>query len=283
MKKDAYWFSHDSNSRNDVKLVKLRRLHGLEGIGLFWCVVEMLREAKDYELSIESIDDIAYELRTDTSVFESMFQCGLFEKKGEIFYSQSLKHRMVEHDRLKEKRRVAGAKGGKAKASNAKKTPSNAKECSSKATAKLKQTHSIALANPTYKIIEDNIREDNNKKDTPLQEEVSVSHIDHEKEERFEKFWVIYDYRKEKKKAKANFMRLSERQLKEVSMNIVKYVKNTFTDGTFPSRMYPAKYLNPKNELWNDDVVDSSTQNKGQPKRDEYKEPDFDVSDFLVN
>lgn len=181
MKKDAYWFSHDSNSRNDVKLVKLRRLHGLEGIGLFWCVVEMLREAKDYELSIESIDDIAYELRTDTSVFESMFQCGLFEKKGEIFYSQSLKHRMVEHDRLKEKRRVAGAKGGKAKASNAKKTPSNAKECSSKATAKLKQTHSIALANPTYKIIEDNIREDNNKKDNPLQEEVHVSPIDHEK------------------------------------------------------------------------------------------------------
>lgn len=92
-------------------------------------------------------------------------------------------------------------------------------------------------------------------KDIPLQEEEPVYKIDSEKIERFEKFWSFYDYKKEKKKAKDNFMRLSERQVEEVSRSLGKYVANTFTDGTFPSRMYPARYLNPKNELWKDEII----------------------------
>lgn len=92
-------------------------------------------------------------------------------------------------------------------------------------------------------------------KEIPLHEEERVSPIDIDKENRFEKFWLFYNYKKEKKKAKANFMRLSERQIDEVSKNLGKYVSNTFVDGTFPSRMYPAKYLNPKNELWKDEVI----------------------------
>jgi len=104
-------------------------------------------------------------------------------------------------------------------------------------------------------VVEVSVVEDNIIKDIPLQEEEQVSRIDSEKEERFEKFWNFYDYKKEKKKALTNFMRLSQRQIDEVSKNLGRYVNNTFTDGTFPSRMYPAKYLNPKNELWLDEVV----------------------------
>ncbi len=80
-----------------------------------------------------------------------------------------------------------------------------------------------------------------------------------ERQEKFDKFWNFYSYKKEKKKAEANFMKLTEKQLTEVSQKVSQYVNNTYTDGTFPSRMYPARYLNPKNELWNDEVVTVST------------------------
>jgi len=66
MSKDAYYFSHDSNARNDPRMIKLRRMGGLETVGLFWCVIEMLRESENYQLPVDTIDDICYELRCGT-------------------------------------------------------------------------------------------------------------------------------------------------------------------------------------------------------------------------
>lgn len=40
------WFKHDLKARNDKKLLKVNRLYGLEGIGIYWCLVEMLYENK---------------------------------------------------------------------------------------------------------------------------------------------------------------------------------------------------------------------------------------------
>ncbi len=159
MAKDAYWFKHDSNARSDVRLVKLRRKAGLEGVGLFWCVIEMLRESENYELRTEAIEDIAYDLRTTKEVFDELFDCELLVKDELYFYSNSLKGRMVEHDAVKEKRRIAGAKGGKAKA-NAKQKLANAKDNVANAKAKVEQTSSKPLANSTYKIREEEIRVD---------------------------------------------------------------------------------------------------------------------------
>ena len=117
MSKDTYWFRHDSNARNDVRLVKLRRVSGLEGVGLFWCVIEMLRESKNYELPLSAIADIAFDLRVEEKVFDALFECELLTKGDTFFFSNSLLHRMNEYDKVKEKRRQAGSKGGIAKAS----------------------------------------------------------------------------------------------------------------------------------------------------------------------
>jgi hypothetical protein len=116
MSKDAYYFSHDSNARNDLKIVKLRRLLGLEGYGMYWCVIEMLRESNGYELPIDDISDICYELRIEEEKFNKLFECDLITKDKKTFYSKSLKERMLRLDEIKQKRRIAGAKGGKSKA-----------------------------------------------------------------------------------------------------------------------------------------------------------------------
>ena len=117
MSKDAYYFSHDSNARNDLKVVKLRRSSGLEGYGLYWCIIEMLRESERYELPLHDISDICFELRIDEEKFNFLFECDLLFKGKKTFFSKSLKKRMLRLDLIKQKRKVAGAKGGKSKAS----------------------------------------------------------------------------------------------------------------------------------------------------------------------
>ena len=117
MSKDAYYFSHDSNARNDLKVVKLRRSSGLEGYGLYWCIIEMLRESERYELPIEDISAICFELRINEKLFDILFECQLLFKGKKMFYSKSLKNRMLRLDKIKQKRKIAGAKGGKSKAS----------------------------------------------------------------------------------------------------------------------------------------------------------------------
>ena len=117
MAKDAYYFSHDSNARNDLKMIKLRRKLGLKGVGLFWCAIEMLRETFDYSIPLSEIEDICFDLRCEADDFNILFECDLLQKHDDFFISSSLCERMEKLDEIKEKRRIAGAKGGKSKAS----------------------------------------------------------------------------------------------------------------------------------------------------------------------
>ena len=64
--KDAYYFSHDSNARNDHRIMKLRMDLGMEGYGIYWAIIEMLREQANYTLPIDSIELISYEIRSDS-------------------------------------------------------------------------------------------------------------------------------------------------------------------------------------------------------------------------
>lgn len=53
MSKEAYYFSHDTNARNDPKILALRDNWGVEGYGIYWVLIEMLRESNDYKLPIK--------------------------------------------------------------------------------------------------------------------------------------------------------------------------------------------------------------------------------------
>lgn len=115
MAKDAFWFRHDSNARNDPKVIKLRRKSGLDGVGLFWCTVEILRESETYTLPMENIEDICYDLRCDENDFNLLFEVGLLQKNKNIFWSESLNERMSEWEDIREKKSKAGKKSGEAR------------------------------------------------------------------------------------------------------------------------------------------------------------------------
>ncbi len=119
--KDAYYFPHDSNARNDQRIVKLRMKHGIMGYGVYFGMIEILRETKNYLLQDSDIQSVAFDLRVDPEIVKDIINSfELFEidknKDSYSFYSKSLKRRMEKLDLIKEKRAIAGAKGGKAKA-----------------------------------------------------------------------------------------------------------------------------------------------------------------------
>lgn len=66
----------------------------MQGYGLYWCLVEMLYEEGGW-LNLKDIEDIAYDVRVDTSVIESLVRdFDLFFVEGERFSSNAVLARL---------------------------------------------------------------------------------------------------------------------------------------------------------------------------------------------
>jgi len=112
--KETYYFSHDCNARNDVKILKLRRKLGMEGYGIYWALVEMLREEESYILQIKYIDEIAFSLSVDVEKLNSViYDFELFVIENEGFYSDRLMRSMDKYKEMLSKKSKAGQKGMK--------------------------------------------------------------------------------------------------------------------------------------------------------------------------
>jgi hypothetical protein len=112
--KDAYYFSHDSNARNDEKIIALRMKHGMEGYGIYFAILERMREEKDY-FHVKDYNIIAFDLRVSNSLIKSVVEnFGLFQcaEDGSRFYSKSFLERMNAKDKTKLKLSEAGKSGG---------------------------------------------------------------------------------------------------------------------------------------------------------------------------
>ena len=102
--KKTYYFSHDFNARHDPKLVELQMKFGMEGIGVYWCIIEMLYEQNGKIRTHH--DRIAFELRTQTEIVEWIIsESELFKIDGDFFYSESVLRRLNEQSKKSEKAR----------------------------------------------------------------------------------------------------------------------------------------------------------------------------------
>ena len=110
MKKEAYYFSHDANAKDDPKILQLRMHLGWEGYGLFWGLIELLRNQPDYRMQKHYMS-IAYALHTDEKKIESLVNdFDLFARDEEFFWSKSLLKRMELKEEKSEKMRNAANK-----------------------------------------------------------------------------------------------------------------------------------------------------------------------------
>lgn len=232
MAKEAYYFSHDSNARNDIKLVRLRRKAGLCGLGIYWCIIEMLRESADYKLPLSAIDDIAYDINASRDDVNCVIrEYDLFEVTETHFYSNRLIRSMLEYESILEKRRQAGILGGQASVKQRlSKRQANVNDCS---TIKGKE------------IKGNNI---------PLPPNGEVS-------EEFERFWDLYDKKVDRSKCEKKFKNLSKAERESIFQHVPEYVAST-PDSQY--RKNPYTYLNGK--CWRDQIIKKPVNGITHPK-----------------
>lgn len=118
MKKDAFYFPHDSNAKDDPKCVLLIDQLGCEGYGIYWILIEILREQPEYSYPIALLPSLAKRYGTSFEKIKAVVcNYGLFIVKDDIiFFSESLIRRMKPLEDKRLKNSLAGKESAKRRA-----------------------------------------------------------------------------------------------------------------------------------------------------------------------
>jgi len=108
-KKETYYFSHDYNARSDEKIIELIMVHGMQGYGIYWSIIENLyNNANALQTHYKRI---AFELRVSEDMVKSVVNdFNLFTIDGEIFFSKSVLQRLEKRTEISEKARKSAEK-----------------------------------------------------------------------------------------------------------------------------------------------------------------------------
>lgn len=114
MPKETFYFSHDYNARMDRKIYALRIKHKMEGVGIYWCILEMLYE-EGGKLPIIDYERIAFELQTDCERIKSVIEdFELFFNDGKFFWSNSALTRLnIRKEKSEKAKKSAQQRWGK--------------------------------------------------------------------------------------------------------------------------------------------------------------------------
>lgn len=113
MPKDAYYFSHDSNAKDDPKCSMLIEQLGLEGYGIYWVLVETLRDQEEYRYPLNMVPILARKYNTTAEKMRVVIgNYGLFCVDENNFFSESLCRRMQTREEVRGKKQLAGKRSG---------------------------------------------------------------------------------------------------------------------------------------------------------------------------
>jgi hypothetical protein len=92
------WFKHDYKSRTHPRLQRIQMKYGMEGVGLYWCVCEMLYEQEGV-LMRSQCDSYAFALRVPCELLTDFIEnSGAFIFEGDLFYSATVNERLSERE-----------------------------------------------------------------------------------------------------------------------------------------------------------------------------------------
>ena len=117
MNKDAFYFPHFSNARHDRKVKRVIKELGVEGYGIYFMLLEVLREQPQMQYPMDDIDLLADEFRTSEQKVKTVI-CNyrLFDVTvDEKFFSPKLIEYMGPYFKMKAQRQEAGIKSGRAR------------------------------------------------------------------------------------------------------------------------------------------------------------------------
>jgi len=146
MAKDSYWFKHDSSAGRGTRMRKMAFIYGHWGKGIYWDVIEMLRDQDGYEFQNDETSlDMLCDLIgcKDTIKFKNWvndcIRLDLIQSNETHIYSDVL----TENMETWETKKGNGSKGGRPKK-----------------TKPITETITETKANQNHKRIEENITED---------------------------------------------------------------------------------------------------------------------------
>jgi len=107
--KESFYFSHDYNAHNDVKILFLRQQLGMEGYGIYWFLVETLADSGGI-LPLKIIPVLAMQMQVSEIKVKAVIESfDLFQIIEDSFYSQ----RLINHLEIRKIASENGKKGAK--------------------------------------------------------------------------------------------------------------------------------------------------------------------------
>ena len=161
---ETFYFAHDYNARNDPKLQNVLFDLGVEGIGVYWCIIEQLYE-QGGKLPLHYCKSIAFALHVDFKCVERLVNdYGLFKNDGENMWSESVLNRLNRRSEVSEKRKLAALARWRQGIENQSQTQAPASYRQVKDNASDMQMQCKTDANAEHKVKE--IKEKNNIKES---------------------------------------------------------------------------------------------------------------------
>jgi hypothetical protein len=109
--KEAAYFPHDSNAKDDPKIMMLMAQFGVEGYGIYWILIEYLRDQPGYVAPMALLDPLSRRYQSSKEKFLAVVTgYDLFEYNDVIFTSPSLIKRMLPLDEKRIKMRANSLK-----------------------------------------------------------------------------------------------------------------------------------------------------------------------------
>lgn len=123
------WFKHDLNSRSGVKMSVFFNEFGALGYGVFWAIIEQLYREEEHQICVaeDQIDTLLSFLKISKidyeKIIKKLINLKLVRLESDFITSDRVDHeiaKMTQHyEKVRESRRIAGAKGGKVKQTQA--------------------------------------------------------------------------------------------------------------------------------------------------------------------
>lgn len=110
MQKEAFYFPHFSNARHDRKIRRLRKELGIEGYGIYFMLLETLRDQHDMMYPLEDCDLLAEEFGTSDAKIKTVicnYELFDFDQENKFFSPKMLVY-LEPYFKMKEQRMLAG-------------------------------------------------------------------------------------------------------------------------------------------------------------------------------
>lgn len=122
MIKEAYYFPHDSNARNDEKCLFIISKYGAYGYGVYWMFIECMHEQIDGKLTCFLMEGLSLSFNTDITLLKQFYNdaitAGLFVTDGVKYWSERVLRNKEELQEKRNKKSEAGKRGMKSRWEN---------------------------------------------------------------------------------------------------------------------------------------------------------------------